>query len=63
MISRLVLSLTLVTSVQAQTPQSAPYVVRGVVFDSVARAPLAGAVVQVVLVDPASRPAASESAP
>ena len=65
-ISRLVLSLTLVTSVQAQTPQSAPYIVRGVVFDSVARAPLAGAVVQVVqvvLVDPASRTAASESAP
>ncbi|MEO5815460.1 MAG: carboxypeptidase regulatory-like domain-containing protein [Gemmatimonadaceae bacterium] len=48
--------LLLATAVQAQTPIASPLrVVRGVVFDSIANAPLAGAVVQVAVADSSQR--------
>ena len=60
----------LVPAVHAQVPQpsTAPaphtsHVVRGIVFDSVARAPLPGAVVQLVLLDTARERAPASAAP
>lgn len=58
---RHLLSVMLVSaSVQAQSPRR---VVSGVVFDSISRAPLAGAIVQVALVDVSRRDTADATAP
>lgn len=58
---RQLLSVMLVSaSVQAQSPSR---VVTGVVFDSISRAPLAGAIVQIALVDVSRRDAADAAAP
>ncbi len=56
----LVLGMLLGSSLRAQTPA---YVVRGLVFDSVAHAPLSGAVVQVALIDGAQHRTLDEVAP
>ena len=55
----LLLGMLLGSSLHAQTPTR---IVRGVVFDSIARAPLGGAVVQVALID-GTQNALNESAP
>jgi hypothetical protein len=56
----LLLGTLLGSSLRAQTPT---HIVSGVVFDSVARAPLGGAVVQVALVDGTRHTTLDESAP
>ncbi len=57
-----VLSALLAIPADSQVPAAEPRVVRGVVYDSVASAPLAGAVVQAALVD-AGPDARSDSTP
>ena len=56
----LLLGILLGASLEAQSPT---HIVSGIVFDSVARAPLGGAVVQVALIDGAQRTSLDESAP